>query len=421
MVTIYLSSTYADFEQHRESVYRILRRLRHDVVAMEDYVATDHRPLQQCLADVEAADIYVGLIGWRYGYQPEQDNPERRSITELEYRQAGDSGLPRLMFLADPGVDWPDLYKDAETGDGDAGQRIEAFRAELETDKLVSHFRSPDHLAGLVSVAVQRCLQERTAASLQGQSKTHGVKVKTLNQQLADLLEDYQAETEELSSTDRQVARNRIRRRIEALEKEIDEVAEKVERLTHEASQTSEWLSPPHHQFLQGFFQSLTETLTAQLPAWCRDAAPHQMRARILAFADASDALVWLVDQGHLSRGGVPLLSVLARLSSALTSGDMRRELDTCRKAIAVAAGVSDVGLSTAPEAVVAVRVEIWSVAPSGRQYHVETALCYADETLPRVKDVREQQDGLNLHNPEAVNDLVSGLREILGRHCDGG
>lgn len=58
-------------------------------------VVTDNRPLHKCLADVAASDIYVGLIGWRYGYQPDQDNPEHRSITELEYRQAGASGLTR--------------------------------------------------------------------------------------------------------------------------------------------------------------------------------------------------------------------------------------------------------------------------------------------------------------------------------------
>ena len=58
---IYLSSTFADLEHHRERVYRELRSLRHDVVAMEDYVAADKRPVEQCLQDVRAADTYVGM------------------------------------------------------------------------------------------------------------------------------------------------------------------------------------------------------------------------------------------------------------------------------------------------------------------------------------------------------------------------
>ncbi|MDG4548883.1 MAG: DUF4062 domain-containing protein [Candidatus Contendobacter sp.] len=166
MAKIYLSATYNDLKAYRDAVYRILRMLRHDVIAMEDYVATDAYPLHKCLADVAGCDVYVGLVGWRYGYVPDQDNPARQSITELEYRQAGESGLPRLLFLADKNAPWPDEFRDANTGDGENGQRIAAFRAELESAKLVSYFRTPDHLAGLVSAAVQRCLEGKQPGKL---------------------------------------------------------------------------------------------------------------------------------------------------------------------------------------------------------------------------------------------------------------
>ena len=69
--------------------YRVLRQLGHDVVAMEDYVAADRRPLDKCLADVASCDLYLGVFAHRYGYIPESDNPDGRSITELEYRHAG--------------------------------------------------------------------------------------------------------------------------------------------------------------------------------------------------------------------------------------------------------------------------------------------------------------------------------------------
>ena len=101
-----LFAIYSDLKAHRDAVYRILRRLRHDVVSMEDYVATDAYPLHKCLDDVAACRVCVGLVGWRYGYILDRDNPERKSITELEHTI------------------------------------------------LVSHFRTPNHLARLVSVAV---------------------------------------------------------------------------------------------------------------------------------------------------------------------------------------------------------------------------------------------------------------------------
>ena len=41
MARICVSSTYGDLKDHREHVYRALRQLSHDVIAMEDYVAAD--------------------------------------------------------------------------------------------------------------------------------------------------------------------------------------------------------------------------------------------------------------------------------------------------------------------------------------------------------------------------------------------
>src|SRR5207302_88059 len=85
---IYISSTFIDLEQYRERVYKYLRSLGHDVIAMEDYVATDTRPLEKCLKDVRDAHVYVGIFAWRYGYIPIENNPEKKLITELELDEA---------------------------------------------------------------------------------------------------------------------------------------------------------------------------------------------------------------------------------------------------------------------------------------------------------------------------------------------
>ena len=88
MAKIYISSTYEDLKDCRKAVYDVLRKMRHDVIAMEDYVATDQRPLNKCLTDVAAYGIYVGIFAWRYDYIPPEDNPEKLSITEREFREA---------------------------------------------------------------------------------------------------------------------------------------------------------------------------------------------------------------------------------------------------------------------------------------------------------------------------------------------
>jgi tetratricopeptide (TPR) repeat protein len=161
---IYMSSTYSDLKQHREQVYRALRELGHDVVAMEDYVASDQRPLAKCLADVAACDLYVGIFAHRYGHVPDHDNPEGRSITELEYRHAEAQGIPRLVFQLDPAVPWQLAWVDAVTGDGDQGARIRALRQELGRQRLASFFTTADELARKVSNAVTRQLAKQAAS-----------------------------------------------------------------------------------------------------------------------------------------------------------------------------------------------------------------------------------------------------------------
>jgi tetratricopeptide (TPR) repeat protein len=155
---IYVSSTYSDLRTHREKVYRVLRELGHDVVAMEDYVAGDQRPLDRCLGDVAASDVYIGIFAYRYGYIPEQDNPGERSITELEYRHAGTHGKPRLIFLLEENAAWPVGQTDMFTGEGGHGARIRALRQELSRDRLSSFFSTADELAQEVSVATSRLL-----------------------------------------------------------------------------------------------------------------------------------------------------------------------------------------------------------------------------------------------------------------------
>jgi hypothetical protein len=104
--TVYVSSTFIDLEGHRAALKTALEKARYEVDCMEKYTAFDQRPLLRCLADVAAADVYVLLIAHRYGYRPPENNPQRRSITQLEYEEASRHGKPikcsstiRLLYV----------------------------------------------------------------------------------------------------------------------------------------------------------------------------------------------------------------------------------------------------------------------------------------------------------------------------------
>jgi hypothetical protein len=157
MTTIYLSSTYEDLKDYRGAVFEALRKAGYEVLAMEDYVATDRRPVDKCLADVAGADIYIGLFAFRYGYVPptEHGNPDGLSITELEFRHAEELRKPCLAFAVSEDAPWPPKFID-----GLKGERINRLREYLLTEKTASFFSSPHQLASLVQAAVTKQLEE---------------------------------------------------------------------------------------------------------------------------------------------------------------------------------------------------------------------------------------------------------------------
>ncbi len=154
MARIYVSSTFKDLKECRDQVIHLLRRMRHEVVAMEDYTAEEQWPADKCLADVAACDLYVGIFAWRYGFIPPDNNPDNLSITELEYRKAGETGKHRLIFLLDENASWPRPMIDRDP------DRIEDFRKRLGDKHTRSFFAAPQEITGLVGPAVHNWAKE---------------------------------------------------------------------------------------------------------------------------------------------------------------------------------------------------------------------------------------------------------------------
>jgi hypothetical protein len=153
---VYISSTYQDLVDHRAAVDRTLRRMGHDVIGMEQYVAEGSKPVERCKADVRVADVYVIIVAWRFGYVPGRaaSPPDGRSITEIELQEAQENGKPVLAFLLDPEGPWPPNRVDAMGGAPGAGEDVSRLRALLGTDYLAGIFRTPDDLASQVAAAV---------------------------------------------------------------------------------------------------------------------------------------------------------------------------------------------------------------------------------------------------------------------------
>lgn len=149
---VYLSSTYLDLKSQRRAVGKMLRKAQYDVVMMEDYPARAGTAEFESTGDVAGCDVLVGLVAKRYGFVPGTDNPERKSITEMEYEAAGQ--IPKLGFLLQDKARWP-----AAMTDSDATQ-VERFRARWQKEHTPGYFRWSSELPAEVLAALRK--QEST-------------------------------------------------------------------------------------------------------------------------------------------------------------------------------------------------------------------------------------------------------------------
>src|SRR6516162_6013018 len=78
-------------------VERAVSAAGHVIVDMADFPAANQPPARLCADRVRGCDVYLGVLGTRYG-SPVRDNPEV-SYTELEFDTATRAGKDRLVFL----------------------------------------------------------------------------------------------------------------------------------------------------------------------------------------------------------------------------------------------------------------------------------------------------------------------------------
>ena len=166
MAKVYVSSTIADLKQERQAVIDWLVGAQHQVV--HSYRPNSDTVRDSALEDVDTCDLYVLIVGHRYGFQPPKDNPEGLSITRLEFRRAGQQGKPRVALLR---TSIPDIgLSDVE--DPQKWARVRAFREEVAGAVRAGEFGDLRGLVEQLSIGVQAELdkiQAKQSAGLTGE------------------------------------------------------------------------------------------------------------------------------------------------------------------------------------------------------------------------------------------------------------
>src|SRR5262249_34521560 len=136
--------------EHRHQVSEAILRMGHTPVKMELGTAErDTDAITFSLKKVEQSQLYIGVFALRYGYIPDdQDrNPQRLSITELEYLHARKRGIPTLIYIAKESHPFTRHQIDFEP---EKCNKLERFKAELLKGRICGQFENPDDLRALV-------------------------------------------------------------------------------------------------------------------------------------------------------------------------------------------------------------------------------------------------------------------------------
>jgi hypothetical protein len=81
VLEVFLSSTALDLAAYRDAVYARLARIEmFHCVRQEDFGARNAEAVAFCSERARAADLFVGIVGMRRGWEPEGDSANLRRI-----------------------------------------------------------------------------------------------------------------------------------------------------------------------------------------------------------------------------------------------------------------------------------------------------------------------------------------------------
>ncbi len=113
----------------------------------------DDKPAAYVQQHVRSCQVYVGLIGLRYG-SPVPDRPEV-SYTELEFETATEARMPQLVVMLDEDAVLPIPPSQMLDRDPALMLRQRAFRDRLDARLLVRKFASPEQVELLLFHGLQ--------------------------------------------------------------------------------------------------------------------------------------------------------------------------------------------------------------------------------------------------------------------------
>lgn len=147
---IFVSSTYEDLKDERDTVMKAVLEIGHIPVGMELFSAGNEEQWELIKRNIDDCDYYVIVIAHRYG-----SKDGAVSYTEKEYEYAVSKNVPVLGFIIDNSAEWPAARMDTAPEDREA---LSAFKDRVKR-KIVQFWKNRDELHGKVAIALGKAFR----------------------------------------------------------------------------------------------------------------------------------------------------------------------------------------------------------------------------------------------------------------------
>lgn len=153
---VFVSSTYTDLKEERQSVIQALMEMDCIPSGMEIFPAADEEQFEFIKKVIDDCDYYLLIIGARYG----STTKDGISYTEKEYDYAVEKGLDVIAMIHESPDELP--VKNADI-DPELREKLQAFRDKVSKGRLVKYWKTPDDLAGKVSRSLLQTIKAHPA------------------------------------------------------------------------------------------------------------------------------------------------------------------------------------------------------------------------------------------------------------------
>lgn len=149
---VFVSSTYADLKDERQSVIQALMEMDCIPAGMELFPATDEEQWLFIKKIIDDCDYYLLIIGGRYG----STTSEGISYTEKEFDYAVSNGLKVVALIHGEPENIP--FGKSEQ-DPHLRAQLEKFKQKVMTGRLVKFWKATGELPGLVALSLSKTIK----------------------------------------------------------------------------------------------------------------------------------------------------------------------------------------------------------------------------------------------------------------------